>query len=249
MRARDFRARAREALDNNWGVAIALCLLAGILGTGIDLMSAAGGVTVNLETMELEMSGGGLLGAVSRSVWSMFVTITLVSSLAALVIGGAVTMGRCTYFTKLAFHEQAGFGDLFGHFNRLWDGIKMQLVMGAVLLFWTLLLIIPGIIAAYTYAMVPYLMAEFPELGIRNCMRESARIMGGNRWRLFCLECSFIGWNLLSILSFGILSLWIAPYANAATAAFYLEVTGRSGCVQQPRQERQETPWLRGPEL
>ena len=251
MLARDFRARAREALVNNWGLAIVVCLLAGILSGGFNLSSATGGVTINVDIMEVEMGQGGLIGFMSRPMWAMLMTITIVSSLVALVIGGVINMGRCTYFTKLIRHEQAGFGDLFCHFNRLWDGIKMQFVMGIVILFWTLLLIIPGIIAAYSYAMVPYLMAEFPDLGVLNSMRESKRLMRGNRWRLFCLEFSFIGWNLLSVLTLGILSLWIAPYLNASMAAFYMEVTGRSGCTrtQEPRQQEQQKPWLNGPEL
>lgn len=245
MLARDFRARARESLANNWGLAMVICLLAGILSGGIDLVSSAGGVTVTVDAAEM-----GMRSMISRPMWSMMMTITLVSSLVALVIGGAVTMGRCTYFIKLHNHEQAGFGDLFSQFNRIWDGIKMQVMMGLVVFLWSLLLIIPGVIAAYTYAMVPFLMAEFPELGIVNSMRESKRLMRGNRWRLFCMEFSFLGWNLLSVLTMGLLNLWINPYMNASMTAFYMEVTGRSGYSQntQPQQEAPK-PWLNGPEL
>ena len=243
MLARDFRARARESLANNWGLAIVICLLVGILSGGVDLVS---GVTVTVDAAEM-----GMGSMISRPMWSMMMTITLVSSLVALVIGGAVTMGRCTYFIKLHNHEQAGFWDLFSQFNRIWDGIKMQVMMSVVILFWTMLLIIPGIIAIYTYAMVPFLMAEFPELGIINSMRESKRLMRGNRWRLFCMEFSFLGWNLLSALTMGLLNLWINPYMNASMTAFYMEVTGRSGYSQntQPQQQEEPKPWLNGPEL
>ena len=93
-----------------------------------------------------------------------------------------------------------------------------------------MLLIVPGLIAAYRYSMVPYLMAEFPDLRIMDAMRESKRLMKGNKWRLFCLELSFFGWMLLGSVTI-VGSLWVVPYVHAAQAAFYMEVTGR-GPVQ-----------------
>ena len=99
---------------------------------------------------------------------------------------------------------------------------------------WSLLLVIPGIIAIYRYAMMPYLMAEFPDLGALDAMRESKRLMQGNKWRLFCLELSFIGWYLLSILTLGIGLLWLLPYVSASRAAFYLEITGRANQIPNP---------------
>jgi len=102
----------------------------------------------------------------------------------------------------------------------------MNLVVGFFVFLWTLLLIIPGIIASYSYAMVPYLMAEFPDLSVMDALRESKRLMQGNKWRLFCMEISFIGWILLGSLAF-IGFLWVNPYMDAARAAFYMDVTGR----------------------
>ena len=62
----------------------------------------------------------------------------------------------------------------------------------------------------------------------------SKELMMGNKWRLFCLQLSFIGWNLLCVLTLGIGYLWLTPYQNAAETAFYLEVTGRADAMPQP---------------
>ncbi|MDO5305387.1 MAG: DUF975 family protein, partial [bacterium] len=66
---------------------------------------------------------------------------------------------------------------------------------------------------------------ENPEMTAKEAMEVSERMMQGNKWRLFCLNISFIGWNLLGMLSLGIGMLWVNPYQNAAVAAFYDEIS------------------------
>ena len=86
---------------------------------------------------------------------------------------------------------------------------------------WTLLLIIPGIMKAFSYALTPYIIMDEPELTARQAITRSCEIMEGRRWKLFCLYLSFIGWGILSLLTFGIGFLWLVPYMNASIAAFY----------------------------
>jgi len=87
------------------------------------------------------------------------------------------------------------------------------------------LLIVPGIMASYSYAMTGYILAEHPELTAGEAIAQSKDMMAGNRWRLFCLQFSFIGWMLLSSLTFGLGNLALRPYQEAAYAAFYREVS------------------------
>lgn len=227
MFARDFRAWAREALTGHWGAAVAVGLVASLLGGGLNLTSGIDtGITVKLDGT-VEQSSVGLLDFIPRDLWAMLLTVTIVTTLLALVIGGAVLLGVATFNLNLFHRREARFADLFSQFHRLWQGFCMQFVMGFFVFLWSLLFVFPGLIAAYRYAMVPYLMAEFPELGVMDAMRESKRLMVGNKWRLFCLHVSFIGWHLLSALTLGIGSLWVVPYQYAADIAFYMEVTGR----------------------
>ncbi|MBQ2829458.1 MAG: DUF975 family protein [Oscillospiraceae bacterium] len=102
---------------------------------------------------------------------------------------------------------------------------------------WSLLFIIPGIVAGYSYAMTPYILAENPEMEPKDAIRASKEMMIGNRWRLFCLEISFIGWSLLASLTFGIGYFVLTPYQQAAQAAFYRELTGA-----QPRSDEFTLP-------
>ncbi len=90
---------------------------------------------------------------------------------------------------------------------------------------WTLLLIIPGIIKEYSYAMTSYLIAEYDGMSPRKAMMLSMRMMDGHKWDLFDLQLSFIGWYILNALTLGVLGIfYIEPYTNAAYANFYLEV-------------------------
>ncbi len=97
----------------------------------------------------------------------------------------------------------------------------------------TLLFIIPGIIASYSYAMTEYILADHPELSATEAISRSKQMMGGNKWRLFCLQFSFIGWSILCSFTFGIGNLWMTPYKQAATAVFYREVSGTEHSAYQ----------------
>ena len=89
---------------------------------------------------------------------------------------------------------------------------------------WSLLFYIPGIVKAYAYALSFYVLADHPEMTQSEARAESVRLMEGNKMRLFLLHLSFIGWYLLSALTFGILLFWVAPCINVATAFFYDEL-------------------------
>lgn len=101
-----------------------------------------------------------------------------------------------------------------------------QLLQTVYILLWTCLLIIPGIMASYSYAMTGYILAEHPELTAGEAIAQSKAMMAGNRWRLFCLQFSFIGWDILCVLTLGIGNLALRPYRHAAEAAFYRELCG-----------------------
>ena len=84
--------------------------------------------------------------------------------------------------------------------------------------------------------MTGYILAENPDLSASEAIEQSKSMMAGNRWRLFCLHVSFIGWDILCSLTLGIGYLWLNPYKNAATAAFYREISGTEQPVFTPHQ-------------
>ena len=98
------------------------------------------------------------------------------------------------------------------------------MLVGLYTLLWSLLLIIPGLIKSYSYAMTPYIMAEKPDMSVNDAITKSRQIMNGHKWQLFCLDLSFTGWMLLSMVTLGLGLIYVWPYYNAARAAFYREI-------------------------
>ncbi|MPN61797.1 hypothetical protein SDC9_209541 [bioreactor metagenome] len=94
-------------------------------------------------------------------------------------------------------------------------------MMTIFVILWSLLLIVPGIIAAIRYSMCFYILADNPDIGIMEALNESKRMMRGNKWKYFCLNLSFIGWGLLCICTVGIGFLWLTPYVETSVIAFY----------------------------
>jgi len=94
---------------------------------------------------------------------------------------------------------------------------------------WTLLLVVPGIIMAFAYALTPYILEENPEISAWDASTRSREMMQGHKFDLFYLYLSFIGWFLLSIITFGIGFIWLIPYAQTSVAAFYNDLKGGDG--------------------
>lgn len=93
---------------------------------------------------------------------------------------------------------------------------------------WTLLFLIPGIVKSYSYSQAVYIIIDYADQGIEMTPNEaitlSRELMDGHKFELFALDVSFIGWLFLSIITFGIGSIWFAPYLRATKAEFYKHV-------------------------
>lgn len=180
------------------------------------------------------------LRAVSRTTlsgnWMMAALATLVCLLIAggvssIPVAGSVLAIIITY--PLAYGFAILFLDLFREgkpidIGKLFDGFKdFGRVWGTLILvaiytiLWTCLLIIPGIVKSYSYALTPFILKDEPELKYNAAIEKSMRMMDGYKMKLFLLDLSFIGWMILSVLTLGIGLLFLQPYMNTARAAFY----------------------------
>ena len=137
-----------------------------------------------------------------------------------------IEIGYARFNLELVDRAEAKIESLFTYFYNWKTTAVTRLLKSVYILLWSLLFIIPGIIARYSYAMTGYILAEHPEITAIEAIARSKEMMEGNRFRLFCLEFSFIGWNILCAFTFGIGNLWLTPYRQAATAAFYREISG-----------------------
>lgn len=106
--------------------------------------------------------------------------------------------------------------------------ISTMLLRDIYIFLWSLLLIIPGIIKTYGYKMVPYILADNPNLGADNAITLSRQMMDGSKFNLFMLELSFLGWYLLGLLALGVGIFFVNPYYNATEAQLYLVLRERA---------------------
>ena len=100
--------------------------------------------------------------------------------------------------------------------------VKVLFFRDLYVMLWLVLFIIPGIVKIYEYRMIPYLLADNPNMSKQEAFRNSKAMMKGNKWRAFVLDLSFILWDILGVITFGIVSvLWVDPYKHLTDAALY----------------------------
>lgn len=129
----------------------------------------------------------------------------------------------CKRFYVRNLNESAQVGNVGFAFDNHYKNItKTMFFRDLYTILWTLLFIIPGIVKSYEYQMIPYLLAENPQMSREQAFTESKRMMSGQKWRAFVLDLSFIGWNILSAITLGILGIfYVQPYMDATHAALY----------------------------
>ncbi len=229
--AADFRKIARDALNGKWALAVVTGFIATLLG-GVAYGGGGGGGRSN------QGSGRGMWNSlvdlwdtgIGRAIILFFIgfaSIFLIWGIVTFIIGGAIELGYCRFNKNLIKGMNPQLQDIFADMNLFGKALGLRIVTTVLIFLWTLLFIIPGIIAAFRYSMAFYIMDDDPNVGIMEAIERSKEMMRGNKGRLFCLEISFIGWALLCILTCGIGFFFLQPYAQAATAAFYLEVSGQ----------------------
>ncbi len=142
-------------------------------------------------------------------------------SVISLLVGLPLAYGLYCFFLGISRNEPVTNGNLFDGFKDFKRIFLTTLLQNIYTLLWTLLLIVPGIIKSYSYAMTPYVLKDNPELSNNAAIEESMRMMEGKKMKLFLLDLSFIGWAILSVLTLCIGFLFLIPYMYTARAHFY----------------------------
>lgn len=235
--AADFRRIARDALRGKWLIAVIVGLVAVLLGGAgssgpefkLNIDASGANASFNVAGQTIFSTGGGVNSEIGAFLIGSAVYITIAAIVMAVVyfiLGSIVEVGYARFNLDLVDRLEPSFESLFGYFSYWKTTAIARLIQGLYIFLWSLLFVIPGIIASYSYAMTGYILAERPDLTASEAIGLSKEMMSGNRWRLFCLNISFIGWDILCLFTLGIGSLWLNPYKQAATAAFYREISG-----------------------
>lgn len=247
-----FKQKAREALRGNWQNALVITFFSGIFLTLCGVLQ-----TLWLPDPVLYASYGLYdrffedLAAVTQGKW----TVMAVANILTLMFSPALALGCNRYFLRLIRKEETSVSDgLLGRM-RIWPkALWLYVLMGLRIFLWSLLLVVPGILAAIRYSMAPYFMAQDPGISATEAIEKSKRAMGEMKMAYFVLRLSFIGWSLLAnvaqmlLSSFGVIislvaaqfmQVAITAYLNGACAAFFLTVSSQSGMSDARREMRQ----------
>jgi len=175
---------------------------------------------------------GSSQGAEAGNVFNINFQIAFIVGLVILLfvllrifIGYAFEVGGRKYFIRLAEGKSdiSNLGFAFKQ-KRYFNVFVTMLLRGIYLLLWTLLLIIPGIIKFYAYRMVPYILADNPGIGAGRAIKLSNKMTQGEKWDIFVLDLSFLGWFILGALAFGVGIFFVQPYYDATNAELYLKL-------------------------
>lgn len=189
----EYRAQARAALKGNWSQPVLAVLLVSFICSGVE---------------------GSFTYVILNRPW-----LSVLGILITMPLNYAMILSLLLFFRGQKDNcVENAFRLAFKPYSRAFLVEFFKMIM--VLLGFALL-IVPGIILDLAYSMAEFIAYDEPEISEVETLRRSRRMMKGHKWQLFCLQFSFIGWILLSIISLGIGLLWVIPYMYVSMAAFY----------------------------
>lgn len=200
------KSNAKSQLSGKWGLAIGTLVAGAIITSGFSSV---------VDIIEPESSIPTFLGMIIN-----------------ILLGGVIGLGISKFVLNLATNkEEASFNDLFSGFNIYLKTVGLWIVISIIIAFLSVLLIVPGIIAALMYSQVFFILSEDNTKSISQCLSESSKMMKGHKCDLFILYLSFIGWWIVAAITFGIGALYVYPYQQVTSANFYLALKNRQAEV------------------
>ena len=179
------------------------------------------------------LQGKWPMAAVAALIYSIVAgglsAIPFIGGLCSLFIGLPVAYGIAIVMFGVFKGKDVDFGVLFEGFQDYSRIFVTKLLQGIYTALWSLLLVVPGVIKYYSYAMTDYILKEEPEMKNNAAIEKSMAMMENNKMKLFLLDLSFIGWALLAIVTFCIGFLFLQPYMQVARAAFYEDLKAQQG--------------------
>ena len=238
---KELKTKGKAAFKANyWRSVLVALLIVFVLGSGLSAARSGNNSAVEngsavsetdtafarlsdlLEQMPAEVAGAVLLTVVG-AIGGAVVTYILIDVL----VLNPLEVG-CRRFYVVNCDEPAGLGELgYGYRNSYGNVVQTGLLRDIYLFLWSLLFIIPGTVKRYSYRLVPYILAEDPAMKPKEAITLSRSLMKGHKWRAFVLDLSFIGWDILSGLTFGLVGVFYSnPYQCATNAELYKAIRG-----------------------
>lgn len=228
----ELKHRGKAAFKRNYWKTVLVAAVLSLLTYSASLSHGSSDVSSDgvAGTTHMLTDPASTLSANSQLVAGFFVGIGLTTLVVIAILGilaGAFLVlplqVGCQRFLFLNLREPANVREVLWAFDSNYLNIvKVMFLKNLKIFAWALLLVIPGIVKAYEYRLVAFLLAENPALSSAEACEQSSVLMDGNKWNAFVLDLSFIGWNVLSYLTLGLVGLFYAsPYENSTNAALY----------------------------
>jgi len=237
------KTEAKRILSINYWLPFAVSLVAGLLGAhGSSGGSAAGSNAGSTATEYYQQGANGferfgeyyaekverffenpaIAGVTVLLIVLLIVTAFVAAFAFQAFVSGPVEVGECRFYMENRSFPSR-FGRLFWAFGNgsYLNCVKIQFFRALKTFLWSLLFIIPGIIKGYEYCMIPYILAENPHISSQRAFELSKKMTDGEKWRIFVLDLSFLGWYLLGTLACGVGVLFVNPYEHATRAELY----------------------------
>lgn len=228
------KSNAKASLKQYYWYGLLVCVISLILGGGYsgavpNFSAAFGGSrsTGGNASDHVSQLSGPEIASLLLVVFGIFMIVLVVSTILAIFVGNIITVGKYNFFlTSRRLNQAAGLGRVFFGFS---DGHYLNIMVtmflkGLYETLWSLLLIVPGVIKHYEYYMVPYLLAEYPDMNRKEAFQRSKAMMNGNKLETWILELSFMGWLLLGSLLCGVGVVFVLPYMEATFVELYLHL-------------------------
>ena len=209
-----------------------------VLGLADNYVSADEGTWVEIGDMQFQVQ--------SLFHHAAFPTpVVVFVSVLVWLLGCVLAAGYVLYHQGVRRGEEMPISSLFDGFGFVGKIVLLNLVITVFVALWSILFIIPGIIAGYRYRFALYNLCENPELGVMDALNMSKAQTKGYKLDLFVLDLTFIGWSLLCGLTLGILSIWITPYIQQTDLGYFEAIKAEKGIGRIPGQDPGEDDTFR----
>ena len=218
----DLKKKGKAAFKNNYWRCVLVSLILAILTAGSSA-TGSGNSARNADQMNIDNEQ---IAAALAIVAGFIVIFTIIWCLLRIFVLNPLEVG-CHSFLKKNIEGHPDLSCLKDGFADYKKSALTLLLRDIYLALWFCLFLIPGIVKAYSYMMVPYILLDNPELSTKEVITKSREMMNGNKMKAFLLDLSFIGWWLLSAITCGLLAVfYVQPYYNCTCAELYRTIKG-----------------------
>lgn len=221
----------KSARVSAYGIALLYLVLQGILTIATNYVRASDELVVRIAGQTIYPYKELFFGHPPfPPIVVLFVTVLV------WLLANVLSAGWILYHQGVRQGKRMPVSSLFEGFAFAGKVVLLELVTWIFITLWSLLFVIPGIIAGYRYRFALYNLCENPELGVMEALSLSKQQTMGYKLDLFVLDLSFIGWNLLCGLTLGILTIWIAPYIQQTNLGYFEAIKAAKGMGGTPGQ-------------